>query len=170
MKNVATQNSNESFNSLIWSMARKDKHNSPIQTHLALNLAVSIYNDGFLRTMESILRRVGITATQNMRRSFKGIDKTRVKNSELKCQEKTKNRRKEIRRLKYQREAAFKHVEGVQYKSNSFHEGDAGTGSAAPKKRKVKQRSSCSKCGSDTHQRSNSKLCPMNKKRDAIQK
>jgi len=41
------QNSNESFNSRVWSIAPKSKSNGKIIVNIACHLVVSIFNDGF---------------------------------------------------------------------------------------------------------------------------
>ena len=42
-KQGSTQNSNESFNSLVWSLSPKEQYNSPLEISLSISLAVCIY-------------------------------------------------------------------------------------------------------------------------------
>lgn len=157
---VATQNPNESFHHVIWNMARKDVYNSPSETSLAVNSAVGIYNDGFLVTLKSLFVKANIPTSENMRRSWEKIDEKRVKGGIYKDSEEQKKKRKTRRRLKHQRDAAFKRKEDSEYKTSAFHENENNVSRPPNAKKK---RTSC-KCGATTHVRISNILCPMNKK------
>ena len=124
-------------------------------------MAVSVYNDGFAMMVKSIARYCGFDLTENMVHRCRSIDALRVKNNTRKSTSSFKNRRKEIRRLKHQRVASFQRVESIEYRSSHFHQSN---GADRNKGTKRKQRKNCAKCGRADHQRSNSKLCPKNKK------
>ena len=144
-------------------MARKDCFNSAVETELAINLGVGIFNDGLETTISTLFRDAGFEPTQSMKTQLMRIDNKRVSKSVIKETDACRTKRKLIRRKKHQRIAAFQHKEGVQYQTSFFYEKE----NLAPpptshKKRKKSTR--CPKCGLDSHVRSNSKLCPYNKK------
>jgi len=47
-----TQHSNESFNSLVWSIAPRSKSNEKTIVDIAYDLAIPIFNDGFTSILE----------------------------------------------------------------------------------------------------------------------
>jgi len=55
-----TQNSNESFNSLVWSMAPKSISSGKSVLDIAVNLAVVYFNDGFFGIMQ-VMKQMGIS-------------------------------------------------------------------------------------------------------------
>jgi len=55
-----TQNSNESFNSLVWSMAPKSSSSGKSVLDIAVNLAVLYFNDGFFGIMQ-VMKQMGIS-------------------------------------------------------------------------------------------------------------
>lgn len=55
-----TQNSNESFNSLVWSMAPKSSSSGKSVLDIVVNLAVLYFNDGFFGIMQ-VMKQMGIS-------------------------------------------------------------------------------------------------------------
>ena len=159
-ESVATQNQCESFNHLVWTMARKDVYNSTPETSLAINTAVGIYNDGFRATIKSFFESAHIPITSEMSHFWYTIDKGRMKRAAYANKDSRKARRKDIRRKKHQRVAAFQHKEGIEYKSSFFYQNEKPLNNTS-----VKKKRNCPSCGSGTHQRSSNKLCPNFKKR-----
>ena len=70
---ATTQNPNESYHHIVWSMARKDAHSSPAETSMAIDLAVGIFNDGFQATMKQLYRAAGIVVSNAMSRLIKHV-------------------------------------------------------------------------------------------------
>ena len=56
-KDARTQNPNESFNHVIWNLAPKEQLVSPLETSLAINIAVSLFNSGLEATMQGRIQR-----------------------------------------------------------------------------------------------------------------
>ena len=55
----ATQNQNESFNSVVWQRCSKTDFSSPVTVELAVNLAVLTFNRGMI-SLTSVLGHLGI--------------------------------------------------------------------------------------------------------------
>lgn len=68
-----TQNSNESFKSLVWSMAPKTVASGKRIIYIATNFAVGIYNDEFFSIMQ-VLQELGITFGENYYNFCKKVD------------------------------------------------------------------------------------------------
>lgn len=76
-----TQNSNESFNSLVWSFAPKSVSSGKAILDIAVNLAVLAFNDGFVGIMQ-VMRTLGITIGLNCYNFCCNADATRISLSE----------------------------------------------------------------------------------------
>ena len=164
---VATQNRNESFNSLVWTMARKEVHNSSSETALAINLAVGIYNDGFFMTMKSLFGMAKIPVNEEMMTFWRSIDEERIRYGNYHSSEKEKINRKQRRKNKHARISAFQHKEGIEYKSSFFYKNECKDNAPQIKskdKTTKKHATGCASCGLSTHKRSSHRLCPNNKK------
>ena len=123
-KNLASSNANESFHHVLWNLAPKEQYNSSLEIELAMNLSTCLFNSGFLWTYKNFLNQIGLNITDISQQLFRKIDEVRIKHSEYKLLSSTKEKRKKTRRLKNKLADSFKRVEGVQYKSASFHIGE----------------------------------------------
>lgn len=66
-----TQNSNESFNATVWSMAPKSVLSGKVILDIVATIAVCVYNDGLssiMKIMEVLGMTIGPTATISARR------------------------------------------------------------------------------------------------------
>ena len=120
-KNCRTQNVNESLHSVIWGMAPKDKYTSPNETEAAVNIGVSLYNDGLTKTLKRLYEAWGLKYTSSA--EWRALDDERIKKSEFQNTEVSKKQRKDRKRSKVKKESAFKKVEKPtdKYKSGAFH-------------------------------------------------
>ena len=57
VKHCSTQNPCEALNHVIWSLAPKEQHVSPMQTSLAVNIGVCIFNSGTEYTLKQLFNR-----------------------------------------------------------------------------------------------------------------
>ena len=86
----ATQNQNESLNSVLWSKASKTQFLSKPTTAPAVNLAILIFNEG----MEvQLTRKLGIQSGRQLINFCKAADHHRLVRSESKAQVVAKQRR-----------------------------------------------------------------------------
>ena len=69
-----SQNGNESFITLVWSLSPKENYNNPLETSLAIDLAV----------------KVKLEIDPVMSRQWKALVRLRVLSGECKCREETK--------------------------------------------------------------------------------
>ena len=120
VKQCYTQNSNESFNHLMWSLAPKDQHVSADEVSLALSLAVCIFNKGMVYTMVEIHNACNFEISPGQIAIWANIDKTRIRVGDYRMAEEQKIKRRIKRGLRCKKQDAFQHKEGIQYKSNSF--------------------------------------------------
>jgi len=82
------QNSNKSFNSLVWLVAPKSKSNGKIIFHIVCHL-VSIFNDGFKSILE-IMQVMNLTIDPNCFNFCVKSDERRVRFSERSFTEKAR--------------------------------------------------------------------------------
>lgn len=76
-----TQNSNESFNAMVWSMAPKAVSSGKIVLDIAVGLAVIYFNDGYNGIMQ-VMNQLGITIGLNCYNFCSEADATRIAQSE----------------------------------------------------------------------------------------
>lgn len=99
--NGGTTNANESFHRIIWSLCSKKKYHIRKRIQNATNLAVTIYNDGFIGLLP-IYRTLGITVSTATLRMLKKIDHERIKEDQsfdpvLRLDQRRKNRLERLR-------------------------------------------------------------------------
>ena len=78
-QNATTQNANESVNHVIWSLAPKEQFVSPLETSLAVNLAVVKFNAGTEYLMMRLFDHAGINYTWEMQAQWRAIDRERMR-------------------------------------------------------------------------------------------
>ena len=86
-KQCTDQNANESFNSMVWSLSPKEQYNSPMETSLALNIAVCIYNSGMEYAMVKLFEKSNLDFKYSMLQQWRMIDKERVQRSDYSVRE-----------------------------------------------------------------------------------
>ena len=123
-KNCYTQNPNESLNHLIWSLAPKEQFVSNQKTSLA-GLAVCIFNNGYAYLLSQLLEQCNLNYSYESIKRWQFLDMERVRDADYRSQEDRKVQRKIQRRIRCKKQDGFKHLEGMQYKSQHFHGTDA---------------------------------------------
>lgn len=115
-----TQNSNESFNQLIWNRCPKNIFTSRRIVEMAVNSAVIVYNDGFL-SLGTVLESIGLQPGCFFINGARKKNCTRLKNMERKSSEKAKSRRKTLRSIRKGFMDSEKAKEGGQaYSAGNF--------------------------------------------------
>ena len=120
-RDCKTQNPNEALNHIIWSYAPKEQYISPMETSLAINLAVCMFNNGMEETFTNVFQAADIEISETMQNQWTLIDHKRIKQSDYVAREDRKLKRKLRKRALIKRQDAFQHIEGVQYQSQSFY-------------------------------------------------
>ena len=120
-KRCHTQNANESFNNLMWSLSPKNQYVSPVETSLALNLSVCIFNDGIFLTLHKLFQKLGFDTDYSNMESWKNMDHERIYNGDYKIRNIQRIRRKTKKKLMYKKQDAFRHQEETQYSSGFFY-------------------------------------------------
>ena len=121
-KQGSTQNSNKSFNTLVWSLCPKEQYNSPLETSLSISLAVWIYNSGMEYTTWSLLRRANMKMDKNSQRQWQLTNSRR----KIICRERQKSGRYQIKKkitktFQNKKQDTFQHEVGKLYQSGAFH-------------------------------------------------
>ena len=118
---VKTQNLNECYHGVVWSLAPKNQYVSPSETKLAVGIATLLFNQGSEKTFVDICDAIGCSVNKNMKLQWASIDKSKELNRHKRQKESSKKRRKVLKRKKIKGQDAFIHIEGTQYKSGHFH-------------------------------------------------
>ncbi|XP_077262520.1 uncharacterized protein LOC143897585 [Temnothorax americanus] len=87
-----TQNSNESFNQLIWKIAPKTMHSGAKIINIAAFLATCTFNNGVTSLLE-VMNVLGISVGSGAHLYAAQEDETRIAKAELQAQEQTKEGR-----------------------------------------------------------------------------
>ena len=115
-KRGATQNTNESFHSVIWGMASKNKWCSLTTVRIAVSLAIAKYDLGFSAGLSRCLTAVtGQAASKRVMASFTGLDADRMEHSARRNSEIHKKRRTYLALLRTRQEEASIEAGGVSY-------------------------------------------------------
>lgn len=109
-----TQNSNESFNSLVWTFAPKTLHSGFKINELASFLAVIIFNDGFTG-IQKVMEVLGVKIGFHCDNYAKKRDNERMKRSELRCSNQYKQARIDNREKASTLHDFHENEEGVLY-------------------------------------------------------
>ena len=105
-------------------MAPKASYTGPIETRLAVELAVLLFNIGFKECYQRVYENVGLPVTENMLQTWNGIDELKMKYKATKEKDTVQQRRKQLKRKNIKKNEAFIHEEsGMQYSSGAFHGG-----------------------------------------------
>ena len=82
-KDCYTQNSNESLNHVIWSLAPKEQFVSEHETTLAIILGVCIFNDGLTTSLKDIFYRCDLDCLEDSVNRWKSLDNERIQTGNL---------------------------------------------------------------------------------------
>ena len=115
----ATQNRNESFNSLIWSRCSKTDFSGTPTVQIAASLAVMVFN-GRSQSLTQVMDNIGVKAGPLCSAHLACRDMAHVRAASYVVSEKVKHRRKSKRRRKKGKEEDLVMEEGVTYESGGF--------------------------------------------------
>ena len=134
-----TQNANESFHHVVWSLAPKESFCSAAEFRLAVDIAVLIFNCGRQEAICKILAAASLPITADT--SLIIMDRKRKLESQRNSTEVTKKKRKMKRKFKLTMITAFQHAEGITYHGGDFTTGitDDNPTRKAPRCRKCDQ-------------------------------
>ncbi|XP_032688218.1 uncharacterized protein LOC116852215 [Odontomachus brunneus] len=94
-----TQNSNENYNALIWSMAPKSVFSGKVIIDTASNIAVCTYNEGYSNLMK-IMKELSMTIGSNCYNFCLETDAWRIKYSERSLTDAAKEARSSLKSAK----------------------------------------------------------------------
>ncbi|GFU95447.1 uncharacterized protein TNCV_4787821 [Trichonephila clavipes] len=114
-----TQNANESFNGVLWSIIPKETFVELLTLQFGAFLAVLQFNDGS-KGILSVLEYLHIPMGYFILKGFSKVDDERIVDSERHSLPTTKNKRKNSEDLKKRNCALSEKKEGVTYKSGEF--------------------------------------------------
>ena len=115
----ATQNQNESLNSLVWARCPKRKHHGFKAVRCAVAAAVCHFHKG-AGSRTKALKRLSIHAGNNTKKACDGKDQQRMAKSDLQASEKEKRRRQGMKLLRTRTDEALRSAEGVAYEAGVF--------------------------------------------------
>ena len=115
-----TQNVNEAYHNVVWSLAPKSQYNSPYETKLAVYLATLTFNQGSHETFRSVCTALDLDVSNNMKNQWRLLDNVRFRHKTRKSSEKFKSRRRVLKKERSKKLDAFVRKEGIQYKSGEF--------------------------------------------------
>ena len=115
----ATQNQNESFNSVVWLRCSKTDFSSPATVKLAVNLAVLTFNRG-MSSLTSVLGRLGIQLGPLGLRCLESKDADRIQRAASKASDVAKRIRQSKERRRAEQEERMVAREGVTYQAGGF--------------------------------------------------
>ena len=94
-----TQNSNESFNQLVWNRCPKNIFTSRPTVEMAVNSSVIVYNDGFL-ALTSVFEHISLQPGIYFIKGAQKKNAERIRNMDKKSTDETKQRRKTLRSVR----------------------------------------------------------------------
>lgn len=109
-----TQNSNESFNSTVWSLAPKSTSNGKVVLEIAADIAVCIFNNGLSSVME-IMKILGMTIGPNCYNFCLEVDAQRVKYAERSLTDAGKEGRSSAKSMRKSEQDQNLELEGQLY-------------------------------------------------------
>jgi len=115
----ATQNANESINSLVWQRCQKQKFNGASIVQFAAATAILQFNGGSSVTAK-LLDSMGTPVITPSKKRLSRRDKHRINQAVKKRSGKEKMRRALAQQLKAAKEDAYKEKEGASYAGGSF--------------------------------------------------
>ncbi|GBM73975.1 hypothetical protein AVEN_155327-1 [Araneus ventricosus] len=114
-----TQNANESFNNLLWTIVPKNTFVELQTLRFGASITLIIFNDGFHGLLE-IFHELGIVPGEYTLRHFLTLDNERIVTSKRQSLTVTKVARKKLRAFKKRKSDKIVNKEGVSYKCGEF--------------------------------------------------
>ncbi|GBM70483.1 hypothetical protein AVEN_60082-1 [Araneus ventricosus] len=114
-----TQNANESFNDVLWTILTKNTFVELQTLRLGSPVAVILFNDGFSGIM-GVLDELGITAGHYTLKHYSSFETERIVTSERQCLPARKLSRKRNGQNRKMKNKKIVNKEGVCYKSGDF--------------------------------------------------
>ncbi|XP_074645896.1 uncharacterized protein LOC141902155 [Tubulanus polymorphus] len=114
-----TQNSNESFNKMVWDYYPKTVYTNRTSFSLAVDMAICQFNDGNSSVL-SFYESLGIEPGLFTRQLCAKIDNRRITKSVFRCSEKAKHQRKRLRAKRKGLIDTYEENEGTVYESGGF--------------------------------------------------
>ncbi|GFS73313.1 uncharacterized protein TNCV_4711931 [Trichonephila clavipes] len=114
-----TQNNNESFNNVLWSVLPKEIFVHKKTLFLGSYMAVLLYNSGYLGLLP-VFNYLGIGIDPTTLKNYMGIDKERIQKSKRQSLPSTKLSRKKQKAKKKSKLAKNEAKEGLSYKYGEF--------------------------------------------------
>ena len=97
-ENSRTQNLNESYHHIVWSLAPKGSHVSPLDTRLAVQVVTLLFNKDVNKCFTNIFHSMDMNITDNMKNQWISIDEQKSKIKTIMKSDECKARRKELKR------------------------------------------------------------------------
>ena len=114
-----TQNVNESLNALIWTFCPKTSNSARKIIEIAVNLAVTNFNDG-KKSILNVMEELGLVTGENSVLFTKNADRERIIFADKRALSNTLEARIAKRREKKQNDECLKDKEGLVYSSGAF--------------------------------------------------
>ena len=121
-ENAKTQNLNESYHHLVWSLDPKEQQLSPLETKLSIETATLLFNLGYKTTFLDVYD--GTLITEKLIKQWDNLDHDKEIRTSWQKRELSKLNRKKNKYKKAKQNDAFSHEEGILYKSGKFHSGE----------------------------------------------
>ena len=115
----ATQNANESINSLVWQRCQKHKFHGASTVQFAAATAILQFNGGSSMTAK-LMDNMGTPVTTPSKKKLFRRDKNRISKAIKARSDKTKIRRALAQQLKAAKEDTYQEKEGVSYEAGTF--------------------------------------------------
>lgn len=115
----ATQNQNESFNSLVWNRCVKTEFCSAEVVNIAVSLAVITFNSGH-GELKGLFEQLSYRCTSTMEHFFKSKDDTRIWMANYREKELVKKRRQQMRLDRVSLQENQEEAEGKTYGAGEF--------------------------------------------------
>lgn len=114
-----TQNNNESFNNLLWTILPKENLVQLQTLLLGAHVAVLLFNSGYLGLLK-VFDHLKITVEPEMLKNYNEFDKERIKRSKHQSLPNTKLSRKKLKAKRKSKLIKNEAKEGQTYKSGEF--------------------------------------------------
>ena len=66
---------------MIWGLAPKDQYLSSLEIRVAINLGVSLFNNGFVATMSEVLKHLQVDTWPSQIDIWRSIDEERIRSA-----------------------------------------------------------------------------------------
>lgn len=114
-----TQNRNESFNNLLWTIVPKETFVGIETLNLGAHIALILFNSGFLGLLP-VFEKLGLPTNQERVKMYRQIDMVRIMISKRNSLASIKIKRKKRRQAKKSKLSNYETKEGLSYKCGEF--------------------------------------------------